>query len=259
MYYDKSKFNEDEVKKLETVMFKDLGEGKTNLSFNMASYDVLSSFFLTNGCNLYGEDGNDTTVCDFNSENGRSAAEYMIDLASNEKFKSEDDEKVISMFSSGDLAAAFMSSKKYDEVKKALGDNFAVTTLPQISINDKEMKRISFAVYDMYAVNANSENAEAADKLADYLTSQQSQEMMIDLNYAPTNMTLCAKEEILDKNEFVKAVVKQSDISKHEPNVQKIVEYKTSAEAFGSKIADKTYNKTDVKTKLDEFVKQVTD
>ena len=259
MYYDKSMFNEEEVKQLETVLFKDLGDGKTNLSFDLTSSDVLTSFFLTAGCSLYGEDGNDTTKCDFNSAQGQAAAEYMIDLASNEKFANADTKKIISSFSSGDLGSAFLSSESYDEVKKALGENFAVTRLPQVSINDKDVQLKSVSRYDMYAVNSQSENVEAAMELADYLSGMEAQEALASVNLAPTNMALGAKEDFLNKNDLLNAVVEQEKDSSHEPTVEKITVYKTSVSTFGDKIVKREYTKSDIKTKLDDFVKEITD
>ena len=259
MYYDVGKFNEDEVKQLETLLFKDLGEGNTNLSFDMSSSDVLTSFFLTAGCTLYGEDGNDTTKCDFNSAGGQAAAEYLVDLASNGKFMSADDEKIISAFSAGTLGGAIMSSKKYEQVKKALGDNFAVTRLPKVNVNDKDVPIKSVAKFEMYAVSSQSKNPESAMELADYLSAMDAQEMMADKNISPTNMALCAKEDLLNGNKLVNAVVEQAKDSVHEPTVEKITAYRTSAATFGSKISGKEYTKSDVASKLDAFVKEITD
>lgn len=259
MYYDKSIFNEDEVKHLESILFKDLGEGKTNLSFDMSSSDVLTSFFLTAGCSLYGEDGNDTTKCDFNSAEGQAAAEYLVDLASNDKFVSADEKKILSDFSSGNLGCAFLSSKSCDEVKKALGENFAVSRLPSLSINDSDKQLKSVAKYEMYAVSSQSEKAKEAMELADYLSAMDAQEALADILTAPTNMALCAKEDFLNKNEFINAVVEQAKESSHEPTVEKITVYRTSASTLGSKISSKEYTKSDIKTKLDDFVKEITD
>lgn len=259
MYYDKGKFNEDEVKNLETILFKDLGEGKKNLSFDMTSPEILTSFFLTAGCSLYGDDGNDTTKCDFNSVSGQAAAEYLVDLASNGKFKNADDEAIISAFSSGDIGCAFLPSGKYGEVKKALGDNFAVAKLPNVTLNDKDSELKSVAKYEMYAVSAQSKYPEEAMELADYLTNMNSQESLADINVAPTNMALCAKEDFLNRSELVNAVVEQAKKSVHEPTVEKLNDFKKSASELGGRIASGEYTKADIKMKLDAFVKEITD
>ena len=59
MYYDKSKYTEDEVKSLDTMLAKDLGSGVTNFSMDLDNGWYTSSFFFGAGCTLFGEDGAD--------------------------------------------------------------------------------------------------------------------------------------------------------------------------------------------------------
>ena len=65
MYYDKSKYTEEEVKSLEIMMAKDLGEGVKNFSVDLNNgwYYPPSSLL---GCQLFGPDGRDANTVTFN-------------------------------------------------------------------------------------------------------------------------------------------------------------------------------------------------
>jgi len=70
MYYNKSLYTEDEVKSLDKMLAKNLGDGVKNFSVSLKDAWYLAAFFYAGGCNLYGADGKDETACDWNSEKG---------------------------------------------------------------------------------------------------------------------------------------------------------------------------------------------
>lgn len=53
MYYDKSKYTEDEVKSLDTMMAKDLGEGVYNFAFPMDNSWYIEAFYFGAGCSIF--------------------------------------------------------------------------------------------------------------------------------------------------------------------------------------------------------------
>jgi arabinogalactan oligomer/maltooligosaccharide transport system substrate-binding protein len=134
MYYDKSKYNEDEVLSLEKMMAKDLGEGVKNFSVDINNGWYLSSFFFAGGCQLFGADGTDPNTVTFNDANGVAVANYLIDLAANPKFLDEDNGNILTAFADGKLGAACSGTWNAEAIKEALGDNYAATKLPTIQI-----------------------------------------------------------------------------------------------------------------------------
>ena len=106
MYYDKSKFTEDEVLSLEKMMEKDLGEGVKNFSVDINNGWYLSAFFFAGGCTLFGPDGKDPNTVTFNDANGLAVTNYLIDLVSNPKFLEEDQGNILNAFANGTLGAA---------------------------------------------------------------------------------------------------------------------------------------------------------
>lgn len=258
LYYDKSKLTEDEVRSLESIMFKDLGNNVTNFAMKINDGWYNSAFFLTAGCTLFGENGTDPTVCDFNNENGVMAANYMIDLASNEKFKNFDDAKIKSGFASGTLASAVSGSWNANDIKKSLGENFGVAKLPTIRLNEQDKQLITMSNFKFYGVNAQTKHPEEAMDLANYLTGEDVQKLRItQKSYAPTNKMLIADEETLNSNAVVRALTQQTQNSVLQTSIPQITNFWTPAEAFGTGVDDGTITKSNVKVKLDEFVKSI--
>lgn len=105
MYYDKSKYNEDEVKSLDTMMAKDLGADVKNFGFALTNSWYIEGFYFGAGCTLFGDGTDASKGCDFNSEAGIAATKYMIDLAANPKFLNEQDGSCIAAMKDGKLAA----------------------------------------------------------------------------------------------------------------------------------------------------------
>ena len=86
MYYDSSKFTEDEVKDLDVMLAKDLGDDVTNVCFQLSNSWYIPSFYYGVGGTMFGPDGTDgSSPCDFDDEKGLAVTNYLIDLATNPK------------------------------------------------------------------------------------------------------------------------------------------------------------------------------
>jgi len=84
MYYDKSAFTEDEVKNLDTMIAKD------KISFPITNSWYIASFYVANGCTLFGEDGTDEAAgVDFEGDKAKAVTDYLVDLVNNPNFVSD--------------------------------------------------------------------------------------------------------------------------------------------------------------------------
>lgn len=255
LYYDKAIFSEEEVKSLEKIMAKDTGDKTTNFAMKIDDGWYNSSFFFTAGCTLFGKDGTDKTQCDFNSENGVKAANYMIDLVSNKKFANFDDAKIKAGFKARTLGAAVSGTWNADDIKNSLGDDFGVTKLPTIKLDGEDKNLISMANFKLYGVNAQTKHPEEAHELANYLTDRDAQQTRFETrNYAPTHTDLANDSDTLSSNAVVAALTEQSKHSILQTSIDQVSNFWTPAEAFGTGLVDKTVTKSNVKAKLDTFV-----
>lgn len=84
MYYDKSVFTEDDVKNLDTMLEKGV------VSFPLSNSWYIASFYVANGCTLFGADGTDEAAgFDFSGDKAAAVTDYLVDLAANPNFKND--------------------------------------------------------------------------------------------------------------------------------------------------------------------------
>lgn len=259
MYYDKSKYSEDEIKSLDTMMAKDLGNGVYNVGMKLDNSWYIPSFFFAAGCNLFGENGTDAAKgCEFNNEAGVGAAKYVMELAKSKKFALDKDNDSISKFKAGKLGAFFSGSWDYTAIKEALGDNCGVAALPTIKVNGQDGQMKSFSGSKAVAVNPNSKNPQVAVALAAFLGGQEAQQAHYEARgIIPTNKAVLASEAVA-KDEV--AQVQQQVIastSKVQPILKEMGQFWTPVESFAKEVCQGDVKEDNVKAKLDSMVQGI--
>ena len=261
MYYDKSKYTEDEVKSLDAMMAKDLGADSYNFSIDIDNGWYLASFFFAGGCSLFGADGQNATECTFNDANGLTVGNYLVDLATNSKFLFETDNgaNAISKFTEGKLGAWCSGTWNADKVKEALGDNYAATKLPTITLNGKEGQMKSFADYKYIGVNMNTnpDAMAAAQALAVYLGSEECQKVrFLARSIAPTVSSLVNDPEVAS-NIAVAALSEQSAYTQFQSTISQMGNYWAPAEGFGAGVYNGTITKDNMQENLNALVTNI--
>ena len=85
MFYDKSVYDDEDVKSLDTMLEK----GK--VSFPLTNSWYIASFYVGNGCTLFGEDGTDEEAgIDFAGEKGAAVTKYLVNLVGNKNFVNDE-------------------------------------------------------------------------------------------------------------------------------------------------------------------------
>ena len=232
MYYDKSAFTEDEVKNLDTMIAKD------KISFPITNSWYIASFYVANGCTLFGEDGTDEAAgVDFEGDKAKAVTDYLVDLVNNPNFVSDADGSGLSGLRDGSVKAMFSGSWDASAVKEALGDNYGVVQLPTITINGEEKQMKSFSGSKAIGVNPNCEYPQVAVALARYLGSADAQKAHYELrNVVPCN------EELLSQITDDALVTAQNDTFNNtsiiQPFVKNMSNYWTPAENFGKSLVN---------------------
>lgn len=257
LYYNKSMFTEDEVKNLDTMLAKDLGDGVTyNACIPLKNTWYTPMLFFPMGCTLT---GSDPVTCDFNNDAGLKAANYMVDLFANSKFcpdKDEFENQYTQLFKDGKMAACVTGSWKAAEFQEALGDNYAATILPKATIDGTEVQLGGFSQYNAMGVKAGSKYPITAADLADFLTNKDSQKVRFDtISDSPTNKELVADSAALASNPAVAANAAQCEYTKLQAG--SMGQYWTVMSGVLDNIGT-TITKDNIKEKLDEAVSQIT-
>ena len=232
MYYDKSAFTEDEVKNLDTMIAKD------KISFPITNSWYIASFYVANGCTLFGEDGTDEAAgVDFEGDKAKAVTDYLVDLVNNPNFVSDADGSGLSGLRDGSVKAMFSGSWDASAVKEALGDNYGVVQLPTITINGEEKQMKSFSGSKAIGVNPNCEYPQVAVALARYLGSADAQKA----HYEMRNVVPC-NEELLSQITDDALVTAQNDTFNNtsiiQPFVKNMSNYWTPAENFGKSLVN---------------------
>lgn len=195
MYYDKSKFTEDDVKNLDKMLAK----GK--VAFPLSNSWYIASFYAANGCTLFGADGTDTASgVDFKGDKATAVTNYLVDLAANKNFVNDADGAGLAGLGDGSISAIFSGSWDYENVKKALGDNMGIIAPPTITIDGKDLQMKAFGGSKAIGVNPNSKNPQVAVALATYLGGKDAQEAHYKMrNILPTNKDIDVSTDALAK------------------------------------------------------------
>ncbi|MBU3877700.1 extracellular solute-binding protein [Faecalicatena sp. AGMB00832] len=259
MYYDKSKYTEEEVKSLDTMLAKDLGAGVANFSMDLDNGWYTSSFFFGAGCTLFGEDGTDPKQCDFNNEKGVLVGDYLLDLCTNPKVKNQDDALLLASFKEGKLGASLTGTWNAAALQESLGDNFGVATVPSFTLEDGTIVSPSTIVnFNLYGVNAQTKYPAEAMLLAEYLTNEKSQKTRFEVrNSAPTNKKLAADTELLSTSPAVEVLSKQIETSTVQPSIPQIANFWSPMEAFGQDCIAKAVTKDNMQATMDTMVEGI--
>ena len=165
MYYDKSVFTEEDIKSLDTMLEK----GKVAFPLNNSWY--LASFYVANGCTLFGPDGGDAAAgLDFSGDKAVAVTDYLVDLVANPNFVNGD------VSTGTDISAFFSGTWDAQKALDAYGDNLGIAASPAYALGQLK----SFAGSKAIGVNPQTalyaEYPEIAVALAAYLGSTEAQQ-----------------------------------------------------------------------------------
>lgn len=190
MYYDKSVFTEEDVKSLDAMLEK----GK--VAFPLSTSWYLASFYVANGCTLFGENGDDAAAgFDFSGDKAVAVTDYLVDLVANPNFANGD------VGSVADAKAFFSGTWDYQKALDAYGDNLGIAPAPSITIGGELKQMKSFAGSKAVGVNPSTalyaEHPEVAVALAAYLAGTDAQNAHYALrNIIPTDMNITVNDAL---------------------------------------------------------------
>lgn len=260
MFYDKSMYTEEEVKNLNTMMEKQLPEDVTNFSMDIDNGWYNSCFFQAAGCRLFGEDGTDPKSCDFNSEKGLLAGNYLADLAANPKFANQDGAVLLKAFENRTLGATFTGGWDAELIKGYLGDDYGVTKLPEVTFEDGTTAQLaSMMNFNLTGVNAQTKYPAEAMLLAEWMTnSDTALEMRYEMR--PAASTNKKMEETIaadTENEALKALTEQAQLSVLQTSIPQVANFWTPTEAFGAGLMNQSITRDNMQESLDTMVKNI--
>lgn len=258
MYYNKDLFTEDEIKSLDTMMSKDLGEGKYNFSTQITNSWYAEMFFLGNGCTLFGENGVDPTECSFNNENGVEAGQYIIDMVNSKKYLEDADGVGGSAFKEGNLGAVTSGAWSAPEFREALGDKLGAVALPTAKIGGKDVQLSNFVDFKTITVKSNTAYPLAAQQLAVYMANPENSLIRYEAQGdVPVLKSLSDSKEI-SEDMVAMALNAQASKATNQPSIPKMGDYWDPMKALGEGIYYGDINSSNLQAQLDSLVDSIT-
>lgn len=259
MYYDKSMYTEEEVKSLETMLAKDLGD-VTNFAMDLDNGWYMASFFFGAGCTLFGPEGQDPTECSYNNADGLLAGKYILGLTQNSKVGNYDDTLLLAGFADRKLGATITGTWNAGAIQEYLGDDFGVATFPTVTYEDGRVVQPSPIVnFNIYGINAQTQYPLESMLLANYLTSQKIQQLRFEQrNSTPVNSVLVADQELLSTSPAVATLAKQTELaSTVQSSIPQIANFWSPMEAFGQDCIAGAVTEENMQEKLDTLVSSI--
>ena len=157
---------------------------------------------------MFGKDGETLDGTDVAGDAGLQVLNWFAKQKSNTGVV-QSGQALLADLKSGKTAAVLDGPWDASNVKKILGDNYGVTTLPTIDFGSGEKKMQAFSSVGTLAVNSASKNQVAASSLAQYLSNADSQkELYKDNNAIPVAKSLQTDSDIT-ADPAAQAVIKQ--------------------------------------------------
>ena len=231
MYYDKRVFSEEDVKNLDTMLEK----GKVGFPLSNSWY--IASFYVANGCTLFGENGDDGEAgFDFSGDKAVAVTNYLVDLVANPNFVDANG-LTADALGQGTINSLFSGTWDYQSVVDALGEeNVGICAAPSYTLDGEAKQLKAFAGSKAIGVNPNSKNPEVAVALAAFLGSTQAQQDHYDLrNIIPTDLGISVDDPLanaqMDAMDFASIV---------QPLQPTMGQYWSPAENMGKELVAKT-------------------
>ena len=235
MYYNKDVFTEEDVKSLDTMLTKG------TVAFPWGNGWYSGTFFLANGGQIFGEQGNDAAAgIQFGAENGgHEAALKMIQLANHPNLKTDENGLGVAGLIDRSIGAYFSGSWDYNYLKENLGDDLGVVALPTVEIGGEQKQMKAFAGSKVVGVNPYSDNQELALEFAAHLASVEGQKLRYELRgIIPAAKELANDPAISSDPVAVAEMNTMTYASVKQPIIPEMSNYWTPMGTFGYLIAN---------------------
>ena len=229
MYYDKSKFTDDDVKSLDAMLAK----GKVAFPLDNGWY--IASFYAGNGCTLFGPDGTDESAgFDFSGTKASDVTTYLAGLVANPNFVNDANGAGLAGLKSGEINAFFSGSWDAANVQEALGDNYGAVQPPTYTLNGQQVQIKAFAGSKAVAFNPNASSPELAAQFAAFLGSKDAQQDHYTMrSIIPSDNSLASDSAVAADPVAVAQMDTIENASILQPTVAKMGTYWDPAADFG--------------------------
>ncbi|KAA8818049.1 extracellular solute-binding protein [Bifidobacterium vespertilionis] len=232
MYYNKSKFTEQDVKSLDTMLEK----GK--VSYLIGDSWHLPAFYMgDSGASLFGKDS--LTASDGLKLGSHAAGitKYLVNMSKNPNYVNGAEGAGLAGMQNGTVDALFSGSWDAAKVKEALGDNYGVAVPPTFTVDGQQLQLTPFAGSKAVGYNPNTDHYEVAAMFAAYLGSTEAQKAHYDMRQIIPSDKSLASDSAIAADPMAKAQIDTvNNASVVQPVISQMADFWKPAESFGKGI-----------------------
>lgn len=258
LYYNKKYITDKDAETLDGILEAAARNGK-KFTMDWSSGWYLYSFFGNTGMDMYLNDDGVTNYCNWNRTdgdiNGVDVAEAMINIAKNPGFLNGGDDALSEGAKNDSVVAGVSGVWLASAIKEAWGDDYGAVKLPTYTCAGQQVQMSSYAGFKYIGVNSYSDNKEWAEKLADWLTNEDSQkERFVQRELGPSNIKAAESDEV-KASPAIGAVIEQSEYAKLQRVGGNFWDPMTN---FGEAMANGNPDNKNLQEVMDELVKKIT-
>lgn len=227
LYYDKSVFNEEDIKSIDGILAKCSADKK--FAFPMTDGWYTTAFFFGKGLGYQVEYDSALAekkiTCDFNSPTGERVTQAMWELVKDGRVKADsNDSKLTAGFDDGSIVAGVSGIWNRKSIETSLGGNFGVAKLPTYTFQkgtdgQEQVQLRSFTGYKLMGVNNYSKAKAEALSFAQFYTNRENQILHFEQRgVVPTNLK-ARQDERVQSDVCAQAITQQLQFSKLQVNV----------------------------------------
>ena len=193
------------------------GEAGRKVFMDWSSGWYVYALFGNTGLTVGLNDDGLTNYCTWNDTEGAvkgtDVAKAMTAMARHPGFLSTDDAGFVEGVKNGTIVAGISGVWNAVAVEEAWGDGYGAAKLPSYTCAGQQVQMASFSGYKLIGVNSYSAHREWADKLAEWITNEENQELRFELRgQGPSNKNAAASEEV-QASPAIAALLEQSEFS----------------------------------------------
>ncbi len=257
LYYNKAYLSEKDVTSLDKIMeIAAKNDKKFTMDFSSGWY--LFSFFKGAGLNLEYNEEKAANLCNWNAVNtdhtGVAVTQALLDISGNPGFLYLPNGEFVEHAAADEVIAGVSGQWHAEELSNAWGDHYAAAKLPTYTLDGEQIQMASFTGYRIVAINAYTENAVWATRLAEYLTNEETQLKRFEsIGQCPANVSAANSDEV-KASPAVAATAEQAPYA----YIQHVADPFWDASAqFGLTIAEGNPQNENLQNLLDRMVGQI--
>ncbi len=216
LYYNKAYFSEEDLQSFNRLVEAAAKAGKV-VTMDWSSAWYVYAFFGNTGLEVGINDDGITNTCTWNSTEGPirgvDVAQAMLDIAASPGFASRVDTDFLAGVQDGSVAAGVSGVWNAVAVEEAWGENMGAAKLPAFDCAGQSIQMASFSGCKLMGVNAYSPETEWAARLAEWITSENSQARRFAVRgQGPSNIRAAQSSEV-QGSPAIAALLAQSEFS----------------------------------------------